>query len=198
MITLFIDTSLSDVSIALLKDNNVISLINNNIPGEHSVYVTKYIEDILNENGILPKAINEIVCINGPGSFTGIRIGVTIAKMFAYLTKCRIVTLTSLQAKIIGKKSQYFLSTIDAKHDNYYVGLYDKEYNKILETFLSKEKIENLIEEYNPLVITEKEKYDIEKIIKYSRKLPSQNVHAVNPIYLKLPEAMKKNDNWTW
>ena len=87
MITLFIDTSLSDVSIALLKDEKILDLINNNIPGEHSIYVTKYIQDILKNNNLLPKDIKEIVVVNGPGSFTGVRIGVTIAKMIAYLLR---------------------------------------------------------------------------------------------------------------
>ena len=40
MISLFIDTSLADVSIALLKENKLLSQIHNNIPGEHSIYVT--------------------------------------------------------------------------------------------------------------------------------------------------------------
>ena len=103
MISLFIDTSLSDVSIALLKDEKLLSLINNNIPGEHSVYVTKYIEDILKENNILPNQIKEIIVINGPGSFTGVRIGVTIAKIFAYLLNIRIVSITSLPTGVLFK-----------------------------------------------------------------------------------------------
>ena len=41
MISLFIDTSLSDVSIALLKDHKILSIIQKNIPGEHSIYFTK-------------------------------------------------------------------------------------------------------------------------------------------------------------
>ena len=114
MISLFIDTSLSDVSIALLKDNKILSSIHNNIPGEHSIYVTKYIEDLLKKTNISSKEVDEIVVVNGPGSFTGIRIGVTIAKVFAYLTKIRIVSITSLQARAIGRKNEYILSTIDA------------------------------------------------------------------------------------
>ncbi len=194
MISLFIDTSLSDVSIALLKNEKIISSINNNIPGEHSIYVTKYIEDILKDNNFLPKDINEVIVVNGPGSFTGIRIGVTIAKMFAYLLNIRIVSITSLKARIIGKNSTYLLSTIDAKHNNYYVGLYDNNYNTLKESFMPKELLDDLIKEYNPLVISEKDKYNIEKIVKYSKNIKNENPHGVNPIYLKLPEAMEKND----
>lgn len=195
MISLFIDTSASDVSIALIKEERLLSVIHNNIPGEHSIYVTKYIENILKENKLTPNNINEIIVVKGPGSFTGIRIGVTISKVFAYLTKIRIVSITSLKAMIIGrKKSQYYLSLIDAKHNNYYAGLYDSVYDTIKEVFLPKDEVEKLIEEYHPMII-EDNKYNILQIVEYTKKLKSENPHSVNPIYLKLPEAMeKKND----
>jgi len=192
MISLFIDTSLSDVSIALLKDGKLLSCIHNNIPGEHSVYVSKYIEDILENNNKSSDDVNEIIVVNGPGSFTGIRIGVTIAKIFAYLKKIRIVTITSLQARAIGNNNNYILSLIDAKHDNYYVGLYDSKYNKITEEFASIDKVEELKEKYNPLVVTPDNNYNIEEIVEYTKSFEGQNPHTVDPIYLKLPEAMEK------
>lgn len=192
MISLFIDTSLSDVTLAILKDNKILSQVHNNIPGEHSIYVTKYIEDILKENNLSPKTVDEIIVVNGPGSFTGIRIGVTIAKIFAYINKIRIVSISSLLARAIGNKDKYILSKIDAKHNNYYIGLYNTDYNKITEEFANEAKIEDIINKYNPLVIDEKNNYYLEEIVKYTKKLPSQNPHAVNPEYLKLPEAMEK------
>lgn len=193
MISMFIDTSLSDVSIALIRDKKLVSCIHNNIPGQHSIYVTKYIEDILKDNNLSPDNVDEIVVVSGPGSFTGIRIGVTIAKMFAYLKQIRIVSITSLKARAVGKSSDYILSLIDAKHGNYYIGLYDKDYNKIIEEFNTEEKIKELKEKYHPLVVDPNTEYNIEKIIKYCQKLPNENPHSVNPIYLKLPEAMEKN-----
>lgn len=192
MISMFIDTSLSDVSIAIIKDGKILSKINNNIPGEHSIYVTKYIDDILKENNLSPKNIDEIVVVNGPGSFTGIRIGVTIAKIFAYLQNIRIVTITSLKARVIGEKANYFISKIDAKHGNHYIGLYDKEYNTIEEKFSHIIEINELINKYSPEVIEINKEYNIEAIIEYAKNIPSQNPHSVNPIYLKLPEAMEK------
>ena len=87
MISMFIDTSLPDVSIALVKDGNVLSKVEKQTSGKHSEYVLKFIEDILNENKLSTKDVDEIIVVNGPGSFTGIRIGVTIAKVFAYIEK---------------------------------------------------------------------------------------------------------------
>lgn len=192
MISLFIDTSLEDVSIALVKDDKKLSLIHENIPGKHSIYVTKYIDDILKENNLSPESVDEIIVVNGPGSFTGIRIGVTIAKMFAYLENIRIVTITSLKARVIGEKSNYLLTTIDAKHENYYVGLYDENYNTIEEKFSNEEEIEKLINKFSPKIVDREKPYNVEEIVKYSKKLESENPHSVNPIYLKLPEAMEK------
>ena len=192
MISLFIDTSLEDVSIALVKDDKELSLIHENIPGKHSIYVTKYIDDILKENNLSPESVDEIIVVNGPGSFTGIRIGVTIAKMFAYLENIRIVTITSLKARVIGEKSNYLLTTIDAKHGNYYVGLYDENYNTIEEKFSNEEEIEKLINKFSPKIVDREKSYNVEEIVKYSKKLESENPHSVNPIYLKLPEAMEK------
>lgn len=192
MISLFIDTSLPDVSIALIKDEKLLSKINNSIPGEHSIYVTQYIDDILKENKLSPKDVDEIIVVNGPGSFTGIRIGVTIAKMFAYLQNIRVVSITSLLARVIGINSPYLLSKIDAKHDNYYIGLYDENYTVVVEKFANIKEIKEIINKYSPEVVDVSKEYDIEAIVEYTKKLPSENPHSVNPIYLKLPEAMEK------
>ncbi len=192
MISLFIDTSLSDVSIALLRDGKILSKIHEENPQKHSTYVAKYIQDIFIKNKLSPREVDEIVVINGPGSFTGIRIGVTIAKTYAYLLNIRIVTINSLLARVIGVKKNYLLSTIDAKHSNYYIGLYDKDYNKIIEKFVPLKELEELKEKYSAAIINQTKEYDIEKIIEYTKRIPNMNPHAINPLYLKLPEAMEK------
>lgn len=193
MISLFIDTSFSDVSIALVKEGKMLSLIHEDIPNKHSIYVTKYLDDIIKDNHLQPNNIDEIVVVNGPGSFTGIRIGVTIAKTYAYLLKKRIVTISSLLARSLGENEKYVLSVIDAGHNNYYIGLYDEEYNTITEEFANSEKVKALIEKYSPKIIKNSDKdYDIEEIIKYTSKKEGLNPHAVNPVYLKMPEAMEK------
>ena len=157
-----------------------------------NTYESNVISDILKNNNLSPDNVDEIIVVNGPGSFTGIRIGVTIAKMFAYIKKIRIVTITSLKARVLGHTGNYLLTTIDAKHNNYYVGIYDKEYNTIEEKFTSFKEVEELKEKYSPVVIDQTTPYQVEQIVSYTKKLKSENPHGVNPIYLKLPEAMEK------
>ena len=93
MINLYIDTSLSDVSIACLKDDTLLNSIVRNIPNKHSVYTLSYIKEVLDNSNIDKKDIDNIFVVNGPGSFTGIRIGLTIAKTYSYLLdNCRQMT----------------------------------------------------------------------------------------------------------
>ena len=84
MISLFIDTSNSDVSIAVCKDDEILASICDSIPNMHSVYVVPYLEKIVSEAGIDFSDIDKIMVVNGPGSFTGIRIGLTVAKILGY------------------------------------------------------------------------------------------------------------------
>jgi len=208
MICLFIDTSDIDVSIGLIKDNKILSYITKSVPNKHSVYTTSYLDKVIKNANIKVTDIDKILVVNGPGSFTGIRIGVTIAKVYAYLTNCEIVCLSSLKVLSLSTNCEntYYMSLIDAKHDNYYVGLYDKDYNDIIEKFASADEIINYIKEYNPVIVSNKkftiDKYivskvelDLIKIANYYKNIPTMNPHFVNPNYLKLPQVLEsKND----
>ena len=126
MISLFIDTSASDVSIAILKDDKILSEINKSIPNQHSIYVVPFIDEVLKNASLTPDRIEKIYVVTGPGSFTGVRIGVTIAKTYAYLKKLPITAISSLKMLALSNPNETVLSLIDAKHNHYYLGLYDK------------------------------------------------------------------------
>ena len=145
--------------------------------------------------------------VTGPGSFTGLRIGVTIAKTFAYINNIEVIPISSLKIRALSLKHDNCLSIIDAHHNNYYIGLYDKDNNNIInEKFTNKEEIVKLIKEYNPIIISnldgtidnisyKKQELDFNKIVTYYQNETGINPHLVNPNYLKLPQALEvKND----
>lgn len=204
MITLFIDTSSSDVSIALVKDNNILSSITENLPNQHSIYTTSYIDKVLKETSLEPKDIDKIMVVNGPGSFTGVRIGVTIAKVFAYILKKDIICLSSLKIRAISSNHNTCLSIINANRNNYYIGLYNQENNEIIEEqFNNKDFVIDIINKYNPTIVSEsnltidditieKTSLDIVKIVNHYINYPTTNPHLVVPNYLKLPQALEE------
>ncbi len=207
MTNLFIDTSNQDVSIGIIKDNQILAQKQENIPNSHSIYTTSYIKQVLDSAKLNPEEIDKIIVTYGPGSFTGIRIGVTIAKVYAYLLKKQIIGVSSLKnlalsTDICGK---CYLSLIDAKHDNYYIGLYDEKYcDLISEKFTNKKEVETIINTYNPIIISNSpldtissnviKTLDLIKIVNYYSNKKTENPHFIKPNYLKLPGALEQHD----
>lgn len=203
MINLFIDTSNDELIIALLEDDKLLAKKTKKCKNEHSIYTVKYIDDILLENNYKPNDVENILVVNGPGSFTGIRIGITVAKTYAYLLKKNIILVSSLRALALSTDNQVAISLIDAKNNNYYLGIYDMFDNDITyETFTTKEDVIAKIKRYdNAKVISNKElvidkikihkvELDIENIVKvYLSENKIVNVHDVKPNYLKLPQV---------
>ena len=206
MINLFIDTSMANVSISILKDNKILSIIQEEIPNEHSKYVTSYVKRVIDEASLDANDIDNILVVNGPGSFTGVRIGVTIAKTYGYLINKEIIPVSSLKALAISSSKSIngnIMSVITANRSSYYVGIYDSEYNNIIdEEFVSRERLVELIEKYNPYIVSNdfnvvsvyklnKVNLDVSKIVDYYKDMDKVNYHALIPNYLKLPQAME-------
>ena len=204
MINLFIDTSSSDVSIAVAKDEIILSSITKEVPNEHSVYTTSFLDDVIKKAKIKPTDIERIMVVVGPGSFTGVRIGVTIAKVYAYLLNLGVICVSSLKMRSISIAHNYCLSLIDARHNNFYAGLYDNENNEVIkEGFFNIDEIMKFIEEYNPTIVSDKDleiedikvqkgKIDFSKIISYYENATSVNCHLVKPNYLKKPQVLEE------
>lgn len=201
---LFIDTSTADVSIAIISDGKILSSINRSIPNAHSVYTVSFLDKAIQEANLTTDDIDKILVVTGPGSFTGVRIGVTIAKTYAYLRKIDIIGVSSLKMMALSCEHDYCLALINARNNNYYLGLYDKNNNEIIEEqFNSKEKVLELIDKYQPMLVSnedmtiddlrvEKQVLDIKNICFYYQDKPSVNPHLVVPNYLKLPQALEE------
>ena len=196
MKALYIDTSSADVSISLLDGTQELRTINENIPNKHSIYTVSYINKVLKDTNTTPEEIQKIYVVNGPGSFTGIRIGVTIAKTFAYLRNIKVVPISTLKALSLTTTGKTIMSLIDENH------------NEILpEKYASKEEVLSLITKYKPTIVSSEPltidkitipKYtqNITNIVTYYENKPSIHPHKLQVNYLKEPQAVEeKNDN---
>ena len=90
----------------------------------HSIYTIPLIEEILRENEITTRDLNEIIVIDGPGSFTGVRLGITVAKMLAYTLNIKIKTISSIEALASGKNALKMIITITDPKGKYF-GIFD-------------------------------------------------------------------------
>jgi len=204
MISLFIDTSLDYVRAGLVDNNKVLAFKEGNMPNMHSVYATSYIKQVLDEAGIDANNIDKIMVVNGPGSFTGVRIGVTIAKTYGHLIKKEVTPLSSLKCLALSRKHDgNIMCLISARRNNYYMGLYDRNNMEIIsEAFVDGNQVLALIDKYQPVVVSnefnvlgavklEKVNLDILEIVKYYQDKETVNAHKLVPNYLKLPQVLE-------
>ena len=190
MYSLFISTFDKLITICLLKNGNIIETEEKESTRNHSEYVMPMINNILNNNNIDTSNLREIIVVNGPGSFTGVRIGVTIAKTLAYTLNIPIKTITSLKAYSVSvETNKNKLVTIpDLK--GYYVGYFDNK-NELIDNYiyLKQNEYEKYISDKKDYII-DYCKFDIEKIYLYLKNKKSITSHLVNPIYVKGIDAI--------
>lgn len=203
MISLFIDTSTSTLSIGLIKDD---ILIDSKVlsSSEHSKYTLSVMEELFNKNNIDPMEVKKIMVTNGPGSFTGVRIGVTIAKTYAWACKINVIPISTLKSYAISNIGyDYYVPIIDARRGYVYAGIYDKKYNSLLEdSYISMDKLIDKLKELNNVAIigncnilnypTLDSTLDIKRIYDYYKSDEGISPHALLPNYLKKTEAEEK------
>lgn len=124
MVVLFIDTCNRMLAIGLEKDGKLIYKKEYDAFKKQSELLAKEVNDCFKITKITPSEVNKVVVTNGPGSYTGIRIGLTFAKVFAASLNIELVLVSSLFA-LAGNRSNV-IALIDAKGKRAYYGIYNK------------------------------------------------------------------------
>jgi tRNA threonylcarbamoyladenosine biosynthesis protein TsaB len=136
MYILNIETATKNCSVSLAKNGETILCKEIAEQGySHAEKLHVFIEEILQETGIGFNDLNGIAVSKGPGSYTGLRIGVSSAKGLCYGLGIPLVTVDTLQvlAKKVVVKDGLILPMLDARRMEVYSAIFDKSYSKIKE-----------------------------------------------------------------
>ena len=153
MKVLSIDTSSKIASIAIIEDGRVLDEMHVLSEEEHSQTLMPMIEKMFNDNNMDLDEIDLIGCSRGPGSFTGIRIGIATAKAFSDAKNIPLIGIDSLEALaysvVIEKENNdcEILAMINAKNDNVYSATYLVNNGKL--NMVKNAEIMNLTETVN-------------------------------------------------
>ena len=135
---LAIDTSSKNCSIALLEDTNLIAQKHIDDEKTHSQKLMPLIDEVLKKCKLTLNDLDLLSCSIGPGSFTGVRIGVSTVKAFADVTNIPISPVSSLEGLAYNVLNSHYTTTnivcslIDAKNDNVYCGIFKRENDNFL------------------------------------------------------------------
>lgn len=181
MRTLFIDTHSENLEIAVIDGDTIYSEIKTG-NRNHSEIAISTLKSVLGKSNVSLKSIDEIIVVNGPGSFTGVRIGVTIAKTIAYSLDIPIKTITSLEAYGVSSKKEYDLVVINDSKGVYSALYKDKNFSDF--SYRKNSDFNEYIKDSNYRICTN-DKIDLNLVLSYLKDREYTNPHYVNPIYIK-------------
>lgn len=204
MTILYLDTSSSYLYAAIVQNEKVLTSITKKMERDLSKMTLPCISDMFKEVHINPTDIDKILVVNGPGSFTGVRIGVTVAKIFAWALSKKISVISSLEAMATSIDSfDYIVPMIDARRGYVFAGIYDQNGKAVMNNqYIQKSTLEIAMDQlpgkvcvvsndnlscqnfpsfsYNPNYL---------KIVSRFQNNEELNPHLVYPEYLKRTEA---------
>ena len=209
MISLLLDTSNQALSVAVNRDGKMIAEINTNYKKTHSETLVDNIQKVLSIADIKKNHIDRIIVAKGPGSYTGVRIGITVAKMLAKQLNIPIYSVSSLFVLAVSNHiTGNAVPLIDARRGHVYGAVYniqEDDYTEVIApayiefstlaadidegVFLlnSEEKITIDIDESTHVTprISETERY--------KKALKLEDADQLVPDYLRISEAER---NW--
>jgi tRNA threonylcarbamoyladenosine biosynthesis protein TsaB len=189
---LVIDSATKYLYISLFEGNKLLGKFYEAGHNDHSVKLMSEIENLFIESKLSLSDIDEIIIGIGPGSYTGLRIGVVVAKMFGWNNDILVRTVSSL-ALIASSYdgTEMILPEIDARRGNSFLGLY-KNTGKSL-SLVEEEQLTNLEEYKNSLtkdyVVVSFGEPNIGKLISSDLLRDVEDIHGLNPNYLRITEA---------
>ena len=208
MICLFFDTSSDLLKVSLIKDDKIIFDKQLHTKNDHSSYLIPTIDEAFKSNNIDFKELDEIIVGNGPGSFTGTRISIAVAKTYAFSFNIPVYMISSLEELIYDNDGyDFYVPIIEEKKDNLYFSIFDKDKKRVMDdTYSSTEYMYKKLEELDGKILLislsnkEYEKYDTVKASINALNIMKNidvnnekvNPHLLKPNYIKKIEAEAK------
>ena len=189
---LFIDSATTNLVVAIINKGKISYIYNNNDNHDTSSKMMPVLAEAFEKAGLKPQDIDKIFAVTGPGSFTGIRVGLTVAKTMAYTLNIPIVPISSLEVMASGNGGT---ALINARRGYVFAGSYDNELNNVYpDSYVL--MIDSLTKPYISYdsfdFETVKPNVDVLKVVMKHENDEPVNPHTINPNYLKLTEAEEK------
>lgn len=134
-----IDSSTSVCSVALSRDRELIAVKENDEGLNHSALLGVYIDDILKENRLDVRHLDAVAVSMGPGSYTGLRIGISMAKGLCFGAGKPLIAVPTLQALALSVSSKigedtWYCPMLDARRMEVYTALFDVHNRTMMDT----------------------------------------------------------------
>ena len=193
------ETSSKNCSVTLSSEGKLISNLDlEDDKYRHSELLTSTIKDILTQNNISAKELSAVAIGIGPGSFTGLRIGFSVAKGLCYPHKINLIGISSLKilANSIKNDTEDIIPMINDKGNFYYFSTFENGLNEVGAPLLDQvdsDFINKNIKENSTIVVNNKESFKyIDSIINDQFKLKYKPITSMDMIDLSYVSFMEQ------
>lgn len=192
MLTLCIDTAYKNLALALIRDDEIVASYNEICFKKQSETVFVALEEMFRGSGINKRDIDSVCIALGPGSYTGVRIAMTIAKVYCSAADISLYGISTL--RLYAGNNEKTMVVMDARAGRAYVGIYDKD--KVILKDCAKELTDIGCADYNvildgALVNKENTFVDIPLCFMKTKNLweKIEDIDHLTPLYLKESDA---------
>lgn len=208
MITLLIDTCHYNLIVGIYRNDEELVLLEEKNDNHLSERLLPLIDKAFQTVNLDVNDTQNIIVVNGPGSFTGVRIGVAVAKTLAYSLACPIHITSELKVMATSSsvKTKYVVPLIDARRDAVYGGMYTSELESVIDdAYIPLDELLEKVKKVTSLdqvtfvsyesfssIETEVPVLSFSSIILENNNKEGILCHLVNPNYLKKTEAEEK------
>ena len=192
---LFLDTTGNYLNI-VMYDNGIVENIHEECARSQSENILPYIDELCKKHGYSANDITKVIITKGPGSYTGVRIAMTLAKVLCSTKNIPLYTISTLQAMALSHGK--VCSIIDARSQRAFVGFYNNNKPECndsimtLDTLKEKLNASDYVISGNGALVDREAVEDVmnEEIFNHPECLELvENVHTLVPVYLKEDES---------
>ena len=187
MYSLIIDTSTKYLYLALVNGMEVVSEKVFEGSKNHAGNSVYQLEMMLNENNISIDEVGSIYCGSGPGSYTGVRISVTVAKMLASFKNIKLYSVSSLFLAGSGYDNKNVAVLFDARRGNSFCACYGE--NNISDKLRDTQDFLDRLHAFEDLKVVYESDFKVNPIKVISNSVEVSSVEDFIPNYLRITEA---------
>ena len=186
-----LETSSKNCSVCLSSKGKLIQSFDSEDDSyRHSELLTSSIQDILNENNLGVKDLSAVSIGIGPGSFTGLRIGFSVAKGLCYPHNINLIGISSLKiiANSVIKENKNIISLIKDKGEHYYISKYSSDLIEIIRPkiqLIDSDYMSGILDKESIIIVNSNESKEfISQIVKEKTKVFSRTISSIDMISL--------------
>lgn len=192
MITVLLDSSNTNLSVGIARDNLLLDYVSYEAWQRQSEFMIVELNKLLEKHNIKKEEIKEVIVAKGPGSYTGVRIAITIAKTIAVALDAKLYAVSSLRVQKDGAIPS--ICVINARSNRSYVGVYQDQKILLDDCIMKNDEVLKYLQDHPDYVLCGEAKYlgqegkqtnNLQEMLNLKDSLESINPLSLKPVYMK-------------